>query len=71
MKRFKIVQHWYSPTDDMYRVCERKMFFFWSHLSSHYNIEGCEAYINNMLNDERIQREQIANTPANKVIGYV
>lgn len=71
MKRFKIVQHFTSNSDHMFRIYERKHLFFWQWLTSYTTIERCEQAISEWLAEEQAQRDEKASIPADKVIGYV
>ena len=71
MKRFKIVQHWISPEDFLYRVYERECLFFWKYLSGRSSIEGCHKYIEHVLKGEESERTFKNNTPSPEVIKYV
>jgi hypothetical protein len=71
MKRFKIVQHFTDASDHMFRIYERRNFFFWQWVTSFSTIEKCNHHIACILEKEERDRQKVKNTPADKVIAYV
>lgn len=70
-KEWKIVKHYMNKDDFLYRICRRKCFFFWSYESSRSTIEGCNKYINNVIQEEKIASDIIKNTPKDELITYL
>jgi hypothetical protein len=70
MKRFKIVQHFTSDSDHMYRIFERECLFFWKWRTSFANIEHCESYILNRYAEEASAAQAKARIPKSTTVGY-
>ncbi|MNC39692.1 hypothetical protein D3C75_883620 [compost metagenome] len=71
MKKYKIVQHYLSPDDYMFRIYKRYWLFFWERITSYNTLEQCEKTIHYWEEARRAERLEIANTPASKVVKYL
>lgn len=72
LNKYKIVKHYNSPTDYIYRLYTRIWFFFWEYTTAYSTVEQCEGYIKDKAYEKQAQLEFRKNTPKPvtvKVIG--
>lgn len=71
MKQYKIVKHHISPEDCIFRIFERKLFFFWEWVISFDNIQRCEEQINWLKASAIEKKAKVENTPKPETIAYL
>ena len=71
MKKFKIVKHYVSPEEFMYRIYKREKLIFWKWITSYSKLESCEEMIANYLTKEKSHAENKRNTPKPKLVSYL
>lgn len=70
MKKYKIVKHYVSPIEHMFRIYKRENLFFWKWETSYSTIEKCQEMIAYWKACAIEQRAIIDNTPKAKVVAY-
>lgn len=67
MKRFKVVAHYITADEFIYRLYERSQFIFWTYVSSFATFDQVNNYISDIYEKEK-NTEII---PKDKIVGYV
>ena len=71
MKKFKIVKHYVSPEEFMYRIYKRENLIFWKWITSYSELESCEEMIAIWHAKEKHTADNKRNTPKPELISYL
>lgn len=71
MKKFKIVKHYVSPEEYMYRIYKRENLIFWKWITSYKELETCEEMIAIWHANEKNNADNKRNTPKPELVSYL